>query len=53
MILRWQQGRDTVDELLARGRLTPARTEDAEEALPAAAGMVDAAARLLDQMPAY
>jgi hypothetical protein len=30
-----------------------ARTEDVEEALPAATGMVDAATRLLNQMPAY
>ena len=136
MILRWQQGRDTVDDLLARGRLTQvtpnrdladtlltqarahltsattvvdadpagaftlvydaahavlldvviaqldpplgtafrpftwmrplrnhtqypapehptAQIDDVHEALPAAAGMIDAAAKLLDQMPAY
>jgi len=139
VILRWQQGRDTIDDLLARGRLTrvtpnreladtlltqarahltsgtavahsdpagaftlvydaarkaltvlldvvtaqldpplgatfraftwmrplrnhtqypapehpTAQAEDIAEALPAAAGMIDAAARLLEQMPAY
>jgi len=30
-----------------------AQIEDVEEALPAATGMVNAAAQLLDQMPAY
>ena len=59
MILRWQQGRNTVDDLLARGRLTrapkhpTAQVDDAQEALPAAARVIDAAAKLLAQMTAY
>lgn len=120
MILRWEQGRDVLDDLLARGSFTlaydaarkaltailvnqgvraggdgahavlleavlaqldpplgvtfrpfswmrpqrnhtqypapehpVARAEDVEEAMPAAKAVIDAAAKVIDQMPAY